>query len=185
MAIKDQCIGCKKHNVDSNFCSEHQLCPIYDGKSCQQYEKRGINIAKGTSVGTQSTPYPSTPQPQSPPVSPITNPQSNTASPTGLARLFSFKGRIRRMEYCLTYLIFMLYCLPMNVLEEDEISGGFALIWLLLYIPMIWILLAQGAKRCHDRGNSGWYQIIPFYYFVMWFGDGERHRNQYGEAPKA
>ena len=79
----------------------------------------------------------------------------------------------------------MLYCLPMNVLEEDEISGGFALIWLLLYIPMIWILLAQGAKRCHDRGNSGWYQIIPFYYFVMWFGEGERNRNQYGEDPKA
>jgi uncharacterized membrane protein YhaH (DUF805 family) len=73
----------------------------------------------------------------------------------------------------------------MSLLEADEISGGFALIWLLLYIPMIWIMLAQGAKRCHDRGNSGWFQIIPFYYIIMLFGDGERHRNQYGEDPKA
>ena len=73
----------------------------------------------------------------------------------------------------------------MSLLEADEISGGFALIWLLLYIPMIWIILAQGAKRCHDRGNSGWFQIIPLYYIIMLFGDGERHRNQYGEDPKA
>ena len=181
MAIKDQCIGCKKHNVDSNFCSEHQLCPIYDGKSCQQYEKKGINIAKGNPVGTPST---STPVPPSV-VPPMPNPQNNTTTPSGLARFFSFEGRIRRTEYCITYLCVQLFSLPMNVLSEDEISAGFAIIWLVLYIPVLWVLYAQGAKRCHDRGNSGWYQLIPFYVLWMFFAEGEHGRNQYGEDPKA
>jgi uncharacterized membrane protein YhaH (DUF805 family) len=179
MAIKDQCLGCKKHNVDSNFCSEHQLCPIYDGKSCQQYEKRGINIAKGGSAIPPTTSNPN------PPVPPMPDPQNNTTPPTGLARFFSSKGRIRRTEYCITYLCVQLFALPMNVLSEDEISAGFALIWLILYIPLLWVMYAQGAKRCHDRGNSGWYQLIPFYIFWMLFAEGDHGRNQYGEDPKA
>jgi uncharacterized membrane protein YhaH (DUF805 family) len=98
--------------------------------------------------------------------------------------LFSFKGRIRRFEYCLTYLVSCLYQLPMNILEEDEISSDFAVVWLLLLIPVMWINLAQGVKRCHDRGNSGWYQLIPFYGFVMLLGDGEETVNRYGTSPK-
>lgn len=180
MAIKDQCIGCKKHNVDSDFCSEHKLCPIYDGKSCQQYEKRGINIAKGNNSSTigngSSNGYqqPSQPLPSSP-----------SQDTSWFKRLFSFDGRIRRTEYCITYILMQLYALPMNILSEDEISGGFAIIWLLLLVPVLWITYAQGAKRCHDRGNSGWYQLIPFYVFWMLFAEGDHGRNQYGEDPKA
>jgi uncharacterized membrane protein YhaH (DUF805 family) len=49
---------------------------------------------------------------------------------------------------------------------------------------MIWFLWAQNAKRCHDRGNSGWYQLIPFYFLVLLFGDGEEGENEYGDNPK-
>ena len=60
------------------------------------------------------------------------------------------------------------------------------LAWLvgLLYIPSLWLFWAQGAKRCHDRGNSGWYQLIPFYFFVMLFGEGEPYENRFGPDPK-
>ena len=49
---------------------------------------------------------------------------------------------------------------------------------------MLWFLWAQGAKRCHDRGASGWFQIIPFYVFWMLFADSNYGMNEYGANPK-
>ncbi|HEY9187886.1 MAG TPA: DUF805 domain-containing protein [Ignavibacteria bacterium] len=54
----------------------------------------------------------------------------------------------------------------------------------LLSIPAIWFLLSQGAKRCHDIGNNGWYQIIPFYFLWMLFADSEIGINVFGPNPK-
>jgi uncharacterized membrane protein YhaH (DUF805 family) len=45
-------------------------------------------------------------------------------------------------------------------------------------------MLAQGAKRCHDRNNSGWYQLIPFYFIWILFGDSDTGFNDYGPNPK-
>lgn len=53
-----------------------------------------------------------------------------------------------------------------------------------MLVPYCWFIWAQGAKRCHDRGNSGWYQIIPFYGFWMLFAEGETTANEYGNSPK-
>lgn len=53
----------------------------------------------------------------------------------------------------------------------------------LIYIPLLWFIVAQNTKRCHDRGNSGYYQFIPFYCLWLIFGDGENGSNQYGEDP--
>lgn len=49
-------------------------------------------------------------------------------------------------------------------------------------IPAIFFLLAQGAKRCHDRGNSGFYQIIPFYGLWMLFAESNYGPNPKGEG---
>ena len=48
----------------------------------------------------------------------------------------------------------------------------------------MWFQWAQGAKRCHDRNCSGWWQLVPFYALWMLFADGERGLNQYGPDPK-
>lgn len=98
--------------------------------------------------------------------------------------IFSFHGRIRRLEYGLTYLVYVVYSIPINIIPEDEMSPAFAIIWLLLLVPICWGLWAQGAKRCHDIGHSGWWQLIPFYFFWMIFEDGQKGINQYGENPK-
>lgn len=96
---------------------------------------------------------------------------------------FSFEGRIGRLEYCMTYLLYWLYCLPMNLASEEEFWLGFAPLWILLLIPVGWITLAQGAKRCHDLGNNFLYQFIPFYILWMFFISGNKEVNRYGTSP--
>jgi uncharacterized membrane protein YhaH (DUF805 family) len=95
---------------------------------------------------------------------------------------FSFDGRIRRTEYGLTLIIYVVLATIINLIIEE--SRGDAGILGLAYIPMLWVLWAQGAKRCHDVGNNGWWQLIPFYGFWLIFQDGQPGSNQYGENPK-
>jgi uncharacterized membrane protein YhaH (DUF805 family) len=91
---------------------------------------------------------------------------------------FSFNGRIRRKEYGISFVIYILgYSILLGLSESSTIL-------LVGYIPLLWFLWAQGAKRCHDRGNSGWYQIIPFYVFWMLFAEGDSTKNEYGNSPK-
>lgn len=97
---------------------------------------------------------------------------------------FSFSGRIRRTEYGLSYLLYMVALIFIQLLFPPEESTINALIILITYVPLLWFLLAQGAKRCHDRGNNGWYQMIPFYFFWLVFAEGEDEKNQYGPNPK-
>ena len=97
---------------------------------------------------------------------------------------FSFKGRIRRTEFGLTYIIYIVvYALILALTKTIGITlySPFALV---LFVPVAWFLWAQGAKRCHDRGNSGWYQIIPLYDLWMLFGDSDFGENDYAPNPK-
>lgn len=98
-------------------------------------------------------------------------------------RPFSFRGRIRRTEYGLTILIYMLWTV---MLFAAGISNNVVIMVavLLLFLPLIWLIWAEGAKRCHDLGHSGWFQLIPFYSFVMLFCEGERCSNRFGTMTK-
>lgn len=98
---------------------------------------------------------------------------------------FSFEGRIRRLEYGLGYLIYIILYVPLFFYINQEGESFFtSVIIALIILTLFWFMLAQGAKRCHDRGNSGWWQIIPFYHLWMLFGDGEIGNNEYGPNPK-
>jgi uncharacterized membrane protein YhaH (DUF805 family) len=91
---------------------------------------------------------------------------------------FSYHGRIRRLEYALSWLIYYIYSsmayfillsfelvdqavvhmkfmdikIPNNVIDSPAV--------MMVYLPLLWFMITQRAKRCHDRGNSGWFQII-------------------------
>lgn len=98
-------------------------------------------------------------------------------------RPFSFEGRIRRLEYGLSIVIYLgVYFMVAAATIGSQSLGPILL--LILYVPLVWFLWAQGAKRCHDIGKSGWWQIIPFYPLVLIFQDGYRGRNEYGPDPK-
>ncbi|MCL6273678.1 DUF805 domain-containing protein [Muricauda sp. 2012CJ35-5] len=95
---------------------------------------------------------------------------------------FSFKGRIRRLEYGLSIIVYYLVLGFFAIIHEQFLLDDF---WWLLPIPILMaFLLAQGAKRCHDLGNSGFYQLIPFYGIVMLFVEGNADENKFGPNPK-
>jgi uncharacterized membrane protein YhaH (DUF805 family) len=96
---------------------------------------------------------------------------------------FSFEGRIRRTEYGISLIIYAVAYGIISVIAASGGEGGAVLV-LIFLIPMLWFLWAQGAKRCHDVGNSGWWQLIPFYVLWLLFQDGQPGPNQYGENPK-
>jgi uncharacterized membrane protein YhaH (DUF805 family) len=96
---------------------------------------------------------------------------------------FSFDGRIRRTEYGLSLIIYLLGAFVVGLIIG--FTGMPSAIMYLLLIPLYWFMLAQGAKRCHDLGNNGWWQIIPFYGFWLLFADGDKLENNYGVNPKA
>lgn len=98
-------------------------------------------------------------------------------------RPFSFKGRIRRLEWWVSVVIAHIASSLIAAMESntDLSSNGIAI---LLFLLIIWFALAQATKRCHDRGNSGFFMLIPFYGLWMAFGDGDVGQNQYGTNPK-
>jgi len=102
---------------------------------------------------------------------------------------FSFTGRIRRSEYGISCILgfFYMYAVMFVLIVATNMNmnaEAVTLLYLALYFPYLWFILAQGAKRCHDRNHSGWYQIIPFYKLWMLFAGGDYGRNDYGESPK-
>jgi uncharacterized membrane protein YhaH (DUF805 family) len=107
-----------------------------------------------------------------------TQPISIAPAKKMFASPFSFDGRIRRTEYGISFIIYaIIYAFVLQLSLGSAFQG-------IIFILLIWFMLAQGAKRCHDRNNSGWYQIIPFYFFWMIFAEGDKFTNNYGESPK-
>lgn len=95
--------------------------------------------------------------------------------------IFSFEGRIRRTEYGITFIIYVVFYILIRIFSEG-LEGMKLLV--ILYLPLLWFIYAQGSKRCHDLGKSGWWQLIPFYSLWLLFQAGDLFENEYGTNPK-
>jgi uncharacterized membrane protein YhaH (DUF805 family) len=96
---------------------------------------------------------------------------------------FSFNGRIRRTEFGVSLIWFYgLIAILAKIPGAGGRSAGIAI--LVLLVPIFWFRFAQGAKRCHDMGHSGWFQLIPFYSLLMLFASGNAGANRFGDDPK-
>ena len=175
MAIKDQCAKCI--SFSEGACKLQSSAQSYDQISCPQYTKNGINldkhegqvVHKGTHENGDKT---LSHQPDAP------------MEQKMLQHPFSFKGRIRRLEFYLSYILVYFLFIPFNLTPEYSMSDSLLIINLILPFPASWFLLAQNVKRCHDNGHPGWYQLIPLYWLLMCFADGDAYENDYGPDPK-
>ena len=114
----------------------------------------------------------------------------NTSRPEApknrIAVAFGFHGRISRIEYLLTVVIYFAYIKLVHLLVASYFDFSLLstdLLFVVLCIPAYWLVIAQGAKRCHDLGNSGWFQVIPLYFIALLFMKGEPENNEYVLAP--
>lgn len=99
--------------------------------------------------------------------------------------VFSFKGRVGRLQYWLAQfgglIVFFVPLFIATILMGNPSSSIFAFCAMLWAFFYYYIIYAVGAKRCHDLGHSGWFQLIPFYVFVMLFSSGDDEENEYGK----
>jgi uncharacterized membrane protein YhaH (DUF805 family) len=102
--------------------------------------------------------------------------------------LFSFEGRITRgqffkttFKWILFFFIIMGSIIQLSFLYVDENYYYFRItLATLIWGLNLWILWAQGTKRCHDLGKNGWWQFIPLYILWMLFKNGQYNKNKYG-----
>ena len=99
-------------------------------------------------------------------------------------RPFSFKGRIRRLEYGISMIIWLILLLGTTFIMEYSDEPLLIILSLGLYIGGLWFWLAQATKRAHDRNTPGPYIIIPFYIYYLLFAPSNKGVNDYGNSPK-
>jgi uncharacterized membrane protein YhaH (DUF805 family) len=73
-----------------------------------------------------------------------------------LSKYAVFSGRATRNEFWTFYLFYI-------VINVTAGFTGSSLIENLVTLGLITPLIACGARRMHDVGKSGWFQLVPFY----------------------
>ena len=83
--------------------------------------------------------------------------------------LFSFEGRLNRKPWWWTNIavgvgVMVLLLLALAMVGEHKFTEAFLTMALLiiLCIPLLWVSLALGAKRLHDRDKSAWWLALIY-----------------------
>jgi uncharacterized membrane protein YhaH (DUF805 family) len=120
-----------------------------------------------------------------------------------MKKYFSYRGRIDRVQFALTFFVALSGLVALMLAGKEVLFDvilplepgltktlysvfvyGFEALFLLAFS---WVLSAAWAKRLHDVGVTGWYQLIllvPFMKYLMlvvFFLPGTEAANKYGE----
>lgn len=107
-------------------------------------------------------------------------------------RPFSFRGRIRRTEYNLTVLILLICSAGLSLMcywqyqRYEMQSFSFVVAYVtsaLLLVPLVWFGLAQGVKRLHDVGLSGWLVLAGIFSLALMIVPSQGVTNRWGSCP--
>jgi len=113
---------------------------------------------------------------------------------TVLKKYATFSGRAQRAEYWYFVLFSMIASIVLTILDAMfgtlDAQTGYGLLSGLYTLAVFIPALAVGARRLHDIGKSGWWQlivlipIIGVILLIVWFATDSKEDNQYGENPK-
>src|SRR3954469_10399177 len=99
--------------------------------------------------------------------------------------IFSAKGRIRRTEYGLSWVIsFTVFMLIVYWTDTLPKNSDLILLTLIPFLGICYFMIVQGSKRCHDLYQKGSWQFIPFFIIPMLFKEGKRRDTRFGADPK-
>jgi uncharacterized membrane protein YhaH (DUF805 family) len=107
----------------------------------------------------------------------------------------TFDGRARRKEYWMFFLFNLIVSVLIAIADAVlgmKTSGGFGILGSLYALAVLVPSIALGARRLHDIGKSGWWQLIVLIPLIgaivllVWAASaGERGSNRFGPDPKA
>ena len=104
--------------------------------------------------------------------------------------LFSFEGRVTRLEYWMFYVPLIIGYIIVFIFAAVFGEEAATIILYLLGLVYIWSVIAIQVKRWHDRDKSGWWILINFIPIIgIWaliengFLRGTEGKNRFGEDP--
>jgi uncharacterized membrane protein YhaH (DUF805 family) len=105
-----------------------------------------------------------------------------------------FNGRARRSEFwwwvLFTFLLGLVASIIDSILGTRSSSSGTGVVQGLAQLAVLLPSLAVGARRLHDTGRSGWWQllwiaiVIGWIFLIIWFCQDSQGDNSYGPSPK-
>jgi uncharacterized membrane protein YhaH (DUF805 family) len=106
-----------------------------------------------------------------------------------LKKYADFSGRARRKEFWMFVLFNFIIAVVLGVVDS---MIGVPVLGLIYTLGVLIPSLAVGARRLHDIGKTGWWQLIAFVPFIgiivliiFFVMDSNPGDNQYGPNPKA
>jgi uncharacterized membrane protein YhaH (DUF805 family) len=105
-----------------------------------------------------------------------------------LTQYATFTGRARRSEY---WWFFLFNAIVSAVASGIDAVIGFPALQIVAGLALLVPGLAVGARRLHDTGRSGWWQLLALVpivgvivLIVWWATDGHPNPNRWGASPK-
>ena len=93
-----------------------------------------------------------------------------------------FDGRARRREFWSFFFVNMGISIVLSLV--DCVIGGPGVLNGVYSFGVLIPMFAAGARRMHDTGRNGWWQLLPIANFIYWAEDGKPGSNQFGTNPK-
>ena len=106
----------------------------------------------------------------------------------GLKKYADFSGRARRKEFWMYTLFYMIFYV---VASAIDVALGTMIFSMVLALGLLIPTIAISARRLHDTGRSGWWQligIIPLIgliVLIVFYVQDSIGENEYGANPKA